>query len=428
MIHKILEEAFDTILFFAGVFGVLILFMGYWENTFQLRYAEVVLQDFLGKVAITGKVTKEDYECLQRNLYEIDSRYELKMQGITYQEKPIYALYNKEELQEYFCERNCVKTFLPKEYHVPLLQCSKEELQLQTETNASVLAAVQQDYLPLPDEAMQLKISAVRPLQEVYENEKLITVCKVIDSNTVYYTEAKETLAKESGETELEVMIDNEVYTVPIQVICHPRTIQCERGHTIINEKEIIETGKQTGVIVCPYCRILPERIMCEVPEITINTGEDLTETKLRVKVIYQDGSKEYITPESEEWQDNYEKEFCGEQTVTIMYRNAETQVSVTSQNDTCRQCGNECNDRCREDYLDYPYCLDCLSRRYIFTGRVEIQETLMNGKEVMSVLDTEQEVLFSRDDFVVVEIKTGRGKSLLQKKIAIDGRKGIGQ
>ena len=72
MIHKALEELFDTILFFIGVFGVLIFFLGYWKNAFQIRYAEVVLRDFLGKIAITGKVIKEDYECLHRNLYEID--------------------------------------------------------------------------------------------------------------------------------------------------------------------------------------------------------------------------------------------------------------------------------------------------------------------------------------------------------------------
>ncbi|MBQ8877759.1 MAG: bacterial Ig-like domain-containing protein [Lachnospiraceae bacterium] len=428
MIHKALEELFDTILFFIGVFGVLIFFLGYWKNAFQIRYAEEVLRDFLGKIAITGKVTKEDYEWLHRNLYEIDSKYELKMQWVSYQEQPVYSLFRKEELTEYFYGRNSVKLPLLEEYHLPLLQSPEEELQMQMETNESVLAAVEKDYLPLPDENSELEIYAVRPLQEVYVNEKLITVCKVISSNAVYYTEAKDVVASEPGETELEVMVEGEVYKVPVQVICHPRTIQCENNHTITNEKDIIEMRKQTGTIVCPYCRVLPQEIFCETPEVTIKTGEELTGKKLRVRVVYKDGSTGYITPEAEEWQDNYDKEFCGEQMVTIRYRNAETQVAVTSQNDTCSQCGKECNDRCREDYFEYPYCLECLSQMYIFTGRVQIQENLIAGKELLSVLDTEQEVLFSRDDFVVLELKTGRSRTILQKKIAIDGRKGNGQ
>jgi len=428
MIHKTLEELFDTILFFIGVFGVLIFFLVYWNNTFQIRYAEGVLQDFLGKIAITGKVTKEDYEYLQWNLHEIDSKYELKMQWVSYEEKPVYSLFRKEALADYFYGRNSVKPTQLEEYHLPLLSGKEEELHLQTETNASVLAAVRQDYLPLPDEKSQLEISAVRPIQEVYENEKLITVCKVIDANTVYYTEARETVVTESGETELEVMVDGKVYKVPVQVICHPRIIQCANGHTVLNEKEIIEVKKQTGNILCTYCRILPQKLFCNTSEVTIKTGEELTEKNIRVRVEYEDGSTGYITPESEAWQDNYDKEFCGKQIVTIRYRNTETQVTVISQNNNCSQCGKECNDRCRKDYLDYPYCLDCLSQMYIFTGQIKTQENMITGKELVSMLDTDQEVLFSRDDFVILELKVGKSITLLQKKIAIDGRKRNGK
>ena len=47
MVHKLLEELFDNLLFAAGVLGVLVFFIMYWEQSFQIRYAEVVLHDFL---------------------------------------------------------------------------------------------------------------------------------------------------------------------------------------------------------------------------------------------------------------------------------------------------------------------------------------------------------------------------------------------
>lgn len=420
MIHKVLEELFDTLLFFVGVLGILIFFLLYWKSSFQIRYAEVVLQDFLGKIAVTGKVTKEDYEGLQRSLYEIDTSYELKMQWFQYEEQPVYSLISKDELSGYFKERNNIKPVVLKEYTQPLLQGPEEELKLQTETNASVLAAVQQDYLPLPVENKEIEISAVRPWQEVYVDEKLITVCKVISSDKSYYVEALDVIAKESGETNLDVVVEDVVYKVPVQVICHPRTVQCENGHTVLNEKEIINERKQTGKISCPYCKELPERISCGISELRLKTGEELAGSNIEIEVFYADGSTGYITPESKEWQDNYDKEFCGKQIVTIRYRNAETQIVVISENSNCNQCGKECNDRCREDYLDYPYCLDCLADLYIFTGQIQVKEKIIAGKELLSLLDKESEILFSRGDFIMLEYGKGRNKTVLQRKVTI--------
>ena len=427
MIHKVLEELFDILMFFVGVFGILIFCLLYWKNAFQIRYAEVILQEFLGQIAITGKMTKDDYERIQRNLYEIDEKYDLTMQTFQYQEQPVYSLITKEKLSTYFQERNIVKSYLFKEYIPPLLPELNDELKLQTETNASVLAAEEgQGYLPLPVENKEIMVTVVRPRQEVYENEKLITVCKVISSGTSYYVEAGEIVAKESGNVNLNVQMNGAVYQVPIQVICHPRTIQCGNGHTINNDEGIIEEIKQTGIIPCPYCKILPEKIFCGVPDLHIKTGTELTEENIRAEVVYQDGSIGYITPEMQEWQDDYDKNFCGKQSVTIRYRNAETHLMVISENDSCLQCGKECNDRCSEDYLDYPYCLDCLSEMYLFTGQVKAEESIITGKELLFLLDTEHEVIFKRGDFFVLELRKGKYKILLQKEVLIDGIKRI--
>ena len=423
MVHKVLEELFDTLLFFVGAFGILIFFLVYWNNSFKIRYAEVVLQEFLEKIAFTGKITKENYEELQRNIYSIDAKYELKIQCIGYQEQPVYSLVAKDVLKERFQEKNIIKQVSLEEYEVPLLE-ETEELQLQKETNASVLAAVNRDYISLPVENASTEIIAARPRQEVYEGEKLVTVCKVISSDYVYYIEAGEIVAKESGEIELDVTVDGVTYKVPIQVICHPRIMQCDNYHTFINDNDRIEEKKQGGSISCPYCRMLPERISCNASEISLRTGEDLTEKNIGIEVIYMDGSVGHVTSESKEWQDNYDIEFCGKQTVTIRYRNAETQLIVISENGSCHQCGKNCNDRCREDYRDYPYCLDCLAQMYVFTGQVRLEEQMLAEKELLYLLDTEQELLLSRGDFVTVELGKGRYKTILQRKVTIDGVK----
>ena len=102
MVHKLLEDLLDNFLFAVGVFGVLIFFIIYWERSFQIRYAEVVIHDFLWKASVSGKVTKDDYESLHRNLYSIDPKYDLEMQWVQYLEHPEYKLFSENELKQYF--------------------------------------------------------------------------------------------------------------------------------------------------------------------------------------------------------------------------------------------------------------------------------------------------------------------------------------
>lgn len=422
MVHKLLEELFDNFLFAVGVLGVLVFFIMYWEQSFQIRYAEVVLHDFLWKVSVSGKVTKSDYEGLCRNLYSIDSQYALEMQWVQYLEHPEYKIFSENELALYFQERNKKKDILWKEYYPQVIQEKPEELILQKETNASLLAAEKKEFLPLPMESAETVITAVRPEQEVYEGEKLITLCKVLSPNMNYYVETKDVIVTESGEINIEAVVNEIVYQIPVHVICHPRIIECNNGHAITNEKMIIESKKQTGVISCPYCRLLPEKISCEFSELSMKTGGKLTKDNIGIHVYYLDGSHAYITPESEDWQDNYDEEFCGRQLVTIRYRNAETQVLISSENGNCVQCKCQCNDRCAEDYDNYPYCLECLSRKYIFTGKVQTEERILHGKELLSILDSKQELIFARGDYIVLKYGLGRRKTIVQRKVSIDG------
>jgi len=423
--HKILEELFDSLLFAIGVLGVLVFFLMYWGNSFQIRYAEVILHDFLWKTSVTGKITKEDYEGLHRSLYAIDSQFDLEIQCIQYLEHPEYKVFSAMELGDYFKKRNNRAVILMEEYCPSITQLPENGLRYQDETNESLLATKNTEYLPLPYENSEPVITAVRPEQEVYVGEKLITLCKVISNNMAYYAEAPEVIATESGEIDLKLVIDGTMYKVPVQVVCHPRTIRCKNGHTVLNEKGIIEEQKQTGTILCEYCRLLPEQISCEISELHLKTKEKLTGENIGIQVCYLDGTTEYVTPESEDWKDNYDEEFCGNQEVTIKYRNAETKIVIVSENGNCIQCGKECNDRCAEDYVNYPYCLECLCKKQIFTGQVYTEESITYGKELLSVLDTEQEFVFARDDYILIKYSQGKCRTVVQKKVLIDGKTG---
>jgi hypothetical protein len=60
----------------------------------------------------------------------------------------------------------------------------------------------------------------------------------------------------------------------------------------------------------------------------------------------------------------------------------------------------------------------------YIFTGQIQVKEKIIAGKELLSLLDTESEILFSRGDFIMLEYGKGRNKTVLQRKVTIAGTK----
>lgn len=425
MVHKILGEIYDMLLFLCGVLGILVFFLLYWKESFQIRYAESVLREFAEKVAVTGKITGAEYGRVLNELYSVETDIALKIQCFLYEEQPVYAYLSEEEWKKYFQDGNQIVQTAWKEYSLPLLQGDENEMQLQTETNATVLAAEQQDYLPLPYENAQTEIIAVRPEQKLYEGEKLVTLCRVVSPDGNYYIEAPDVVAKQSGTIQLKLILDEKEYLVPIEVLCYSRTLECENGHKIPNTKAVIDERKETGYVSCPYCRIIPKSICAMVEEPKLMTGDELTKACLQLEVLYLDGSIGYATPESEDWQDNYDAGFCGDQTVTVRYRNAETQIMIKTENGTCKQCGKECNDRCLKDYRDYPYCIGCLSKMLKFTGKTKLKEEIINTRELVSKLDKEGKFLFQRDDFVTMELQLGKRKTLVQQKITMAGKNG---
>ncbi len=424
MIRNWMEVLFDTLCYLGIVIGLLFFFVLYWSDSYQLKCAEAILDEFLKNVAADGTVTLEQYEGVVHRLVRINGGYEMEISGVSYELQPIYAQIPKEKLDRYYMGRNVRKEQLFSEYKLEIHEEDATQMLFQTETNATILAADKNAYLPLPGEEVVMGIQAARPVQEVYEGEMLITLCKITSSNGSYYVEAEPIVAENSDIVQMSVSIGGKRYGVPVEVICYPRIISCLNGHRIVNSKEIIECRKQSGVIPCPYCKSIPGIIRCNTPVITRKTGTCLEKNEVLLDVTFLDGHTEQVSPEDMEWEDDYDEYYCGIQTVIVRYRGLETTLTIVSENEECRQCMGKCNERYYQDYLTFPYCTECMSKALLFSGEVyeEVMET--GTAELMARLDREKLFFLEFGDYFVVKLwKNGEIQSVMQTRINRDGK-----
>ena len=423
MIHKWLDDLFDILIFLGLVFGLLLFFIHYWSNGYKTRQAEWIVLDFLETVSTEGRIEPEAYAGLMEQLARIDDEYEFQISCSTFELQPVYAKSSVEELERYYRNRNSRKRIVFKPYQPQLEEENIGTLRMQAESNASILAE-EEEFLPLPREGTEMEICAVRSTQSVYEGEALITLCKIVSENEIYYMEAEPVCPFISGQIFLTLRISGEVHKVPVNVVCYPREVVCPRGHKVVNSRTVLEETKQTGQIPCPYCAATPEAIECNAGYLFKRTGEALNSGEIWAKVTYLDGHTEIITPETAEWQDDYDENFCGLQPVMIFYRGASTAVAVLSENNECLQCHGNCTGRNYEDYSSFPYCTKCMSEVILFTGNVQEEEVCMEKEELVALFDKSGEVLLNKGDYVSVILKKrGKYKSILQETVKKDGR-----
>lgn len=422
MKYKWLGEWYDTVLYILFVSGLLISFMCYWGGEYRLRCAELAIHDFLDTVSAKGEIDRETYEDLTERIHNAKAEYDLNIETISYVLHPVYDYVSEEKIADYFMNRNIKKEKELQKWQQESESIEKEWLCFQTETNASILAAEQAVSLPLPENVVTEIIEAVRPVQEVYEDEELITLCKIVSEGKMYYAQAEPLQAKGSGILELRIALNEEEYYIPVRVLCHPRHVVCDNGHEVINTRELIEEKKVTGKINCPFCARIPESISKSRALIKKQTGKKLTAEDLFLTVTYMNGTAEVITPESEEWQDTFDETYCGMQTVYVSYRGMQESIIVLTENEMCKKCGNDCNERNREDYDTFPYCTECMSGMILFTGEVFEEKLCMKTDEIIVFLENGGLDL-KKGDFIVVQLlDNGKTVSMLQKEILQGG------
>ena len=421
MQYKWTEKLYDTLLYVLLLSGLLIFFVFYWSGEYRLRYAELVINDFLDTVSAEGRIAEEEYAELVAKIDYINPEYTLEFYTVQYVLQPVYAYLPEEKIANGFMERNVKKEKELREWQPENRNVAMEQANLQTETNASILAA--EPWVPLPEDIPAQAVEAVRPVQEVYEGESLITLCKILAENKFFYVPAENFRAYSSGTVQLQVFFGEETYLVPVTVQCYPRYVNCENGHRVSNTTEIIQETKNSGNFSCPYCAEIPEKIDCSVSFVKTQTEKKLSGDEIFLLVTYMNGTTEIISPESDGWQDTFDESYCGMQTVEIAYHGKKESIVVLTENDSCRKCGGECNERNKTDYEIFPYCTACLSNTLLFSGEVFEEEICTELMDMEPDAENGGFVL-KRGDYAVIRLSNSRGTvSMMQRKIWEDGQ-----
>ena len=400
MLHKWLEKLVDTILFLLFLTGLLAGFCLYWRSGYEIRCAELLIMEFLENSSREGGVFLEEYEALQHQLYRWNTSYTVELYCRKMELEPCYARLPETLLKAYYMERNVRQEIPLERTMVQVEEENAETLRMQEETNETILAAASGQFLPLPEEETVLWAEAVRKVQHVYEGEEVITLCMVHSETGNYYAEAEPVKAEQSGEILLTVPIGDGVLTAEAELICYPRKVVCERGHEYVNSKKIIEGGE------CPYCLFCPEKIESNIATLFCALGQSLGETVLYLTVTFPDGHEELVTPETPGWQDDFDKNYCGIQTVNLWYGGMEEQIVVVTEAEACKKCGKDCTARCYSDYKAYPFCTECMSKVPLFTGEVLELESLVTSEQIISRLDQEGGFILEEGDWLTVCLK----------------------
>ena len=81
--HHWAEEWFDTLFTIGTLTVLLIFFLWYWNGNYQLKCAEVVLQEFLDEVSASGKISLDVYEQMRQNIGQINGGYKVEISCVT---------------------------------------------------------------------------------------------------------------------------------------------------------------------------------------------------------------------------------------------------------------------------------------------------------------------------------------------------------
>lgn len=182
-----------------------------------------------------------------------------------------------------------------------------------------------------------------------------------------------------------------------IKVMVRYPTKTCGNGHLYY-----LVSGDATP---CPYCKAYPKTLTvlgaAEEPFHTIK-GTTLTQNGISLKVTYYDGRVEILTSG---WQDNFDMNYIGEQTVTITYLGATTTLKVYNDRVKvpCSVCGYEY--ALYPDNTD-PGCPKCLAAIPVFTGNVlRYSENVSYGEILDELYHGDGIYYFSRGDRLEMQI-----------------------
>lgn len=403
-LEKIIERIILVIVCMVGPALFFLLF----KSTQKEVFVEELTRDYLESVTSSGCIETDDYVLYREALAGIDG-FDTVLHYTTYHEEPVYGLYSKAEIDNFFDGRNVWDT------HVDLTTMPTVEdedpagLRMQKYTNATALAKLMNSGLPIGSgvASPSYTYTAVEPTQEVYEGEYLATVVKIETGEQSYYAEADLIQASGFGWQNYNLRFRGMPIGATISVRVWPRQIHCGNcGNTYTCTEETVEHYKFYNTwSYCPYCRVQVRRITADMPVVSCPIGtkeEDVNTVKFTVE--YYDGTTEQLM--LKDFANNYSESYGGEQNITVSYKGyAQAGVcKVVTVCPTC-SCGTQITNRSTFDCSVYPKCSDCMTGVPVYLAQCAIVPETFNDDAITAQLIASGAFPMGRNDYLKISV-----------------------
>lgn len=405
LFRKMIMMVLITVFFFI-VPALLLLRLGEHEKKQRIDTLE---KEFIQDATKDGVLTENEYLIFADAIARLGG-YDIILEHTSYVKEVSYEISTEEKLEEYFRGRNILTQNYVPVYPVELQAVDPEHLVLQKETNASVFSALESGgYIPLPDDEATnvLTYESVRPVQECYSGETLVTVVKVSDNGWYYYVEADPLLVTGTGTSVVTLSIAGEPISATVSVSVYPKTYICTNGHEMAFTEEKLVHWKATGDYgACESCASVPTMIKADRPLVTAEVGTEWSALPVSLSVLFLDGHEENLLLEDSELFVNYDKNYCGTQNVTVSYKGAVSQCfEVFLHGKRCAVCGGICEERSLVDYQRFNYCNQCLAGTPFYFGDTYTQKYEMSNDDIIDRLTDQGMYYFERGDYFTVSV-----------------------
>ncbi|MDF2590220.1 MAG: hypothetical protein K0S41_4063 [Anaerocolumna sp.] len=187
-------------------------------------------------------------------------------------------------------------------------------------------------------------------------------------------------------------------FTCTVKVNVLPKSKTCINGHTYNLKNDGTDPG-------CPYCDAWLANLIVYQPtagNLTMYKGTSLSDNGVILLATYLNGRIEYV---ENGYVDNLDKNYIGQQTVTISYKGKYTSLNVLTKRKLkkCDICG-----RYYELFPDDtdPGCPYCAALIPVFTGNVLKYFTIIEKNEILTEVYEESGIYyFDQGDYITIKV-----------------------
>lgn len=422
------EDFFDNILLVITLFFSVIFIALIWREESQNRYMEYVINDFGEQISEKGVLSLTEYEALLEHLGKSQNGFKVELRYENSSKIPYYGYYSSERLETYFAKRNKRKHMEIETYQKKseLNQDDVLNIRLQTKTQGEILANLM---LEVVTDAVnkEKEVTAVFPQQRVYVGESLITICRVEENGASYYIAADDICASHEGRSRIELTRKGEKTGAFVDVFAYEKLWKCEQGHYSIQTLERILYEEKNGEAApCAVCEVTPLSLTISTPVIYLELGHSLSETEAAGVITYMSGNIKGISPDQTEWNDDFDSNFSGIQSVTVEFQGIRSkELVVITQNADCTLCGNRIDNRSLSDQIEYPLCISCMTRIPTFLGETAWENQVLLTEDILACLEGGDFVM-SRGGILEITLYTERGHTIRERVVIFSERKEV--